>query len=198
MKKESIILIGGGGHCRSCIDVLEQEDRFSIAGIIDMPERKGEKVFDYPVIGSDSDLAEIIKGNTNFLITLGHIRSPRRRIELFFNLKEMGASFPVIKSPLAYVSPHAFIDEGTIVMHNALINAGAKIGKNCIINTRALVEHDAVIEDYCHISTGAIINGGARMGRGSFFGSGAVSQEYITKHPDSFTKAHTLAKNNDE
>ena len=38
--KEKIILIGGGGHCRACIDVIEQEGRFTIAGIVDVPEKK--------------------------------------------------------------------------------------------------------------------------------------------------------------
>ena len=32
MKK--IILIGGGGHCRSCIDVIESTKMFKIIGII--------------------------------------------------------------------------------------------------------------------------------------------------------------------
>jgi len=32
--KEQIILIGGGGHCKSCIDVIEQKGRFAIAGTI--------------------------------------------------------------------------------------------------------------------------------------------------------------------
>ena len=36
--KASILLIGGGGHCRACVDVLEQEGRFQIAGIV---ERNG-------------------------------------------------------------------------------------------------------------------------------------------------------------
>jgi len=36
MKK--IILIGAGGHCKSVIDVIEQEARFEIAGIIDKTE----------------------------------------------------------------------------------------------------------------------------------------------------------------
>jgi len=35
MKKE-LILIGGGGHCTACIDVIEQEGRFAIAGIVDV------------------------------------------------------------------------------------------------------------------------------------------------------------------
>ena len=35
MKKPEIILVGGGGHCKSCIDVIEAESRFTIKGIID-------------------------------------------------------------------------------------------------------------------------------------------------------------------
>ena len=42
-KKDKIILIGGGGHCKSCIDVIEQEGRFTIAGIVDMPEKSSTK-----------------------------------------------------------------------------------------------------------------------------------------------------------
>ena len=177
--KEKIILIGGGGHCRACIDVIEQEDHFTIAGIVDVPEKKKHSILGYPVIGSDADLAELIKSFANVLITLGQIKSPTRRMELFSDLVQMGARFPVIQSPLAYVSPYAHVAEGTIVMHHALVNAGARVGRNCIINTKALVEHDAVIEDHCHISTGAIVNGGATIGSGSFFGSNAVCKEYI-------------------
>jgi FlaA1/EpsC-like NDP-sugar epimerase len=81
--KEKIILIGGGGHCRACIDVIEQEGRFTIAGIVDVPEKIQHKVLGYPVIGSDSDLAEFIKSCPNVLLTLGQIKSPNRRMELF-------------------------------------------------------------------------------------------------------------------
>jgi sugar O-acyltransferase (sialic acid O-acetyltransferase NeuD family) len=196
--KEKIILIGGGGHCKSCIDVIEQEGRFTIAGIVDVPEKKQHNILDYPVIGSDADLEELIKTFPNVLITLGQIKSPNRRMELFNMIKQMGACFPVIKSPLAYVSPHAQVAEGTIVMHHALINAGANVGKNCIINTKALVEHDAVIEDHCHISTGAVVNGGVKIGSGSFFGSGAVSKEYTSIPANSFIKANSLIPKNDE
>jgi sugar O-acyltransferase (sialic acid O-acetyltransferase NeuD family) len=196
--KEKIILIGGGGHCKSCIDVIEQEGRFTIAGIVDMPEKKQNNVLGYPVIGSDADLAVLIKSFPNVLITLGQIKSPIRRIELFNDLIQMGARFPMIQSPLAYVSPHAKVGEGTIVMHHALINAGARVGKNCIINNKALIEHDAVIEDHCHISTGAIVNGGVIIGSSSFFGSGAVSKEYTSIPANSFIKANSLHRESDE
>ena len=196
--KEKIILIGGGGHCMYCIDVIEQEGRFTIAGIVDMPENEQHSVLGYPVIGTDANLAELIKSFPNVLITLGHIKSPARRMELHYNLLQTGAFFPVIRSPLAYVSPHAQVAEGTIVMHHALINSGASVGRNCIINTKSLVEHNAVIEDHCHISTGAVINGGVTIGRGSFVGSGSVTKEYTSIPANSFIKANSLMQKNDE
>ena len=35
---KEIILIGGGGHCKSVIDVIELEGQFLIGGIVDRPE----------------------------------------------------------------------------------------------------------------------------------------------------------------
>jgi len=196
--KEKIILIGGGGHCKACIDVIEQEGRFVITGIVDVPEKKRQKVLGYSVIGSDADLSELIKTCNNVLITLGQIKSPIRRMELFDDLMNLGARFPMIQSPLAYISSHAHVAEGTIVMHHALINAGARVGRNCIINTKALVEHDAVIADHCHISTGSVVNGGVTIGSGSFFGSGAVAKGYTSIPANGFIKANSLTPQNDE
>ena len=177
--KEKIILIGGGGHCKSCIDVIEQEGRFTIAGIVDVPEKLHQKILDYEIIATDDDLPDLVKEYENFLITLGQIKSPDKRTRFFEKLKKLGGRLPIIVSPVAYVSRHAGIEEGTIVMHYALVNAGAKIGRNCIINTKALIEHDAVIEDHCHIATDAVINGGVKVGAGTFFGSNSMTCEYI-------------------
>ncbi len=177
--KEKIILIGGGGHCKSCIDVIEQAETFQIAGIVDLPEKLHQKILGYEIIATDNDLPQLVNEYENFLITIGQIKSPDKRIRIFQTLKESGAKLPVIISPLAYVSKHAEIGDGTIIMHHALINAGAKIGNNCIINSKALIEHDAIIGDHCHIATSAVINGGVKVGRGTFFGSNAVCKEYI-------------------
>lgn len=51
--KEKIILIGGGGHCKSCIDVIEQQGEYQIAGIVDMPKNLYQKVVGYEVIATD-------------------------------------------------------------------------------------------------------------------------------------------------
>lgn len=196
--KPKLILIGGGGHCKACIDAIEEEDRFEIGGIVDVKDKVSQNVLNYKVIGSDEDLILIVKEYEYFLITIGQIKSPAKRIEKFNQLNALNAKMPVIVSPRAYVSKYAAIGAGSIVLHSAVVNAKAAIGRNCIINTGAIIEHDAIIGDNCHISTGAIINGGVKVEDNVFFGSGAVSKEYIKITKNSFIKANTLVKNLNE
>jgi sugar O-acyltransferase (sialic acid O-acetyltransferase NeuD family) len=194
-KKPEIILLGGGGHCRSCIDVIESEGRFEIAGIVDsFDDGDVANLFGYPVIGADEDLPELRKQFTYAFVTVGQIRSASVRRRLFDRLSELGFEIPVVVSPRAYVSAHAHIASGTIVMHDALVNAGATVSENCIVNSKALIEHDAQVEADCHISTGAIINGGVDVGAGTFFGSQAVSVQGISIAAGSFVKAGSLEK----
>jgi len=192
MMKEEILLIGGGGHCKSVIDVIEQESKYTIAGVIDKQELVGSDVLGYKIIGCDDDLKNFRDKYSNAIVTVGHIKSNSLRIKLFQLLKELDFNLPKIVSPLAYVSKHSQIDEGTIVMHHAVVNSSSKIGKNCIINTKALIEHDCVVEDNCHISTGSILNGATLVKENTFFGSNATSREGI--EVERFIKAGSVAK----
>lgn len=191
---QKLILLGGGGHCKSCIDVIEQEGKYEIAGILDDKELIGQKVLDYTVIGTDADIGRFVKEDYIFLITVGQIKSSTIRKKLFSLLRENSAELATIVSPRAYVSKHATVGKGTIIMHDALVNVSASIGENCIINSKTLIEHDAIIEDFCHISTSAVINGGVTIKEGTFFGSNAVSKEYIETDRDDFIKAGSLYK----
>jgi len=177
MSKPALILIGAGGHAHACIDVIEQNGVYQIAGLIGMPDEVNDHHLGYTVIGTDTDLPELAKTISCALITLGQVKTPAHRTRLYQQVVELGFQLPTIISPSAYVSRHASIGAGTIVMHGAIVNAGARVGKNCIINTRALLEHDVTVADHCHISTGAIINGNTVIGSGSFFGSGSVIKE---------------------
>ena len=194
MNKQQIIMIGAGGHCRSCIDIIEQEGRFTVAGVVDQPNSETGSVLGYPVLGTDADLPRLRKQYAFALVAVGQIKSASVRIQLFERLKSLGFELPVILSPRAYISKHAKVGAGTIVMHDALINAGASVGENWIINSKALIEHDATVGSHCHISTGAIINGGVRVGSGTFFGSNAVSVHGVSIPEGSFVPAGSLER----
>jgi len=192
MKK--IILIGGGGHCKSVIDVIEQEKKYKIYGIVDKPKFLGSKILGYRVIGSDLDLEYLAKKYNNAIITVGQIKSPLVRIKLYDLASKAGFKFPSIISPRAYVSKHSNIGIGTVVMHNAVVNANVSIGKNCIINTKSLIEHDCEISDHCHISTNAIINGSVKIKSKCFIGSNATVRDGTTIKENNFIRANSLAK----
>jgi sugar O-acyltransferase (sialic acid O-acetyltransferase NeuD family) len=202
-----LLLIGGGGHCRSCIDVIEAEGIYKIAGIVNPSEGNKEQALEYNVLGDDGDLPELLKKYPNALITVGQIKSYDLRLKLFEQVQRLGFVLPTIISPRAYVSKSASLGIGTIVMHDALVNTGAKIGKNCILNTKSLVEHDAIVEDHCHISTSSVVNGGTIIREKTFIGSNTITKEYITVGKNSViggglrvvsdVQENTLMKNNE-
>ncbi len=193
---EKIILVGGGGHCKSCIDVIEQQGEFQVAGIVDIEKKIGGFVLGYPIIEDDKHLPMLSEKYSYFLVILGQIKSSDIRVDLYKKIKAIKGKLPTIISPLSYVSKHADIEEGSIVMHHALVNAGARIGKNTIINTKAHIEHDVIIGNHCHISTGAVVNGGARIGNGVFLGSNTVVKHGIEIGENLIIQANTFVVNN--
>lgn len=192
--KEKILLVGGGGHCHSVIDVIETEGKYQIVGIIDRKELIGKKILSYTIIASDNELEKLFKTCKNIFITVGQIKSFQIRKNLFDKVKDIGFNLPVIISPLAYVSKHSIIKEGTIIMHHAIINANSSIGSNCIINTKALIEHDCTIANNCHISTASILNGEVTVEENSFIGSNSVVIQGTLIKENSFIKAGEVIK----
>ncbi len=174
MSVKDIILIGGGGHCKSCIAVIESTQEYRISGIIDTPDKLGQEILGYPVIGTDEQLPELNEKYDYALITVGQITSAGLRKKLYQKTKEAGFRLPVIIASTAFVSKHTQIGEGTIIMHQAVINAGTIIGINNIINTKALIEHDCRIGNHNHISTASVLNGNVSVGNECFVGSNST------------------------
>ena len=196
--KEKIILVGGGGHCRSVIDVIEEQGIYQIAGIVDVPQKIGSSILGYKVFATDSDLPKLANDYKHFCITIGHIKSNRVRKDLYFDLKNRGANFPVITSPIAYVSRFARIKEGSVVMHRSVVNANASVGIGCIANTGCIIEHDVLIDDHCHIGPSAAVNGGCNIGTDCFIGSNAVVAPGITILNNSLIAAGSVVISNIE
>lgn len=168
----NLILVGGGGHCKSVIDVAESAG-YKIIGILDILENVGKKVLGYPIIGTDDNLYDY-KDIALFVVTVGQINDVSLRINIHDKINIAGCKLATIIASRATVSKYCAIGNGTVIMHNAVVNADAIIGEGCIINTCANIEHDTTIGDFCHISTGAMVNGNCIIGERTFIGSQAV------------------------
>lgn len=193
-KNKNLILVGGGGHCKSVIDVAESAG-YNILGILDMPEDVGKQVLDYKVIGTDDDIPQYVD-KAEFVITVGFIKNPTTRIILYNKVKEAGGKLATVIASTAHMSKYATLGEGTVVMHQAFVNAGAHIGVNCIINTFCNIEHDAQIGDQCHISTGTMVNGDCKVGDRCFIGSQSVLSNGIVIGDDIIVGADSFVRKN--
>lgn len=178
MLMENIILIGGGGHAKSCIDIILSTSSFKIVGYVDF-EPSLDRKYGIPYLGQDDVLPNYIEGN-QFLITIGQLNSSAKREQIFNDLKAKGGKFAKVVSPYAQVSNFTEIGEGSIVFHGVTIQADAIIGDNCIVNNHALIEHDCQIGHHCHVSTGALLNGNVQISNGVFIGSSAVLKQGIS------------------
>ena len=191
--KRPLILIGGGGHCKSVIEVAESAG-YEIKGILDMPDEVGKEVLpDHKVIGTDDEIPQYIE-ECDFIITVGFIKNPALRIKLYNKVKAAGGRLATIIASTAHVSKYAELGEGTVIMHQAFVNAGAKIGDNCIINTFVNIEHDAEVGNQCHISTGTMVNGECKIGESCFIGSQSVCANCIEIASDIIVGAGSVVR----
>lgn len=162
---EDLILIGGGGHCRSVIDSIKSTNKFNIAGILDIKDNIGKYIDGVEIIGCDDDIGLIYKrGIKNAFITIGSIGNTYIREYLYKKIRFIGFNFPIIKDSSAIVSSNSFIGEGTFIGKGSIINSGTYIGKNCIINTGSILEHNCNIGDFVHISPGSVLSGDVKIG----------------------------------
>jgi FlaA1/EpsC-like NDP-sugar epimerase len=141
LMSEKLLLIGGGGHCKTVIEAFESRNNFEQIGIIDLPENIGKYILDCKVIGSDQDLKQLRHKYNNAFISMGSIGDPSKRIALFRLLQELQFKLPTIIDKTAYVSPYAKISEGTFV------------GKSAVVNADTVVDHCAILLFFSH-STG--------------------------------------------
>lgn len=191
--KRPLILIGGGGHCKSVIEVAESTG-YEIKGILDMPDEVGKEVLPgHKVIGTDDEIPQYVE-ECDFIITVGFIKNPALRIKLYNKVKAPGGRLATIIASTAHVSKYAELGEGTVIMHQAFVNAGAKIGDNCIINTFVNIEHDAEVGNQCHISTGTMVNGECKIGENCFIGSQSVCANCIEIASDIIVGAGSVVR----
>ncbi len=173
-EKRKLILVGGGGHCKSVLDAAERMNCFDEIVITDPVLEKGSMVLGHKVAGTDDELPFLFKaGYKEAFVTVGSIKTTVIRRKITERLKEIGFKLPEIIDPSAVVSEHAEIGEGTFVGKNAVINADAKVGRMAIINSGAIIEHECQIGDFSHVSVGALLCGNVTVEDDVFIGAGS-------------------------
>ena len=173
MKK--IILIGGGGHALS---VLEMAEDFSLfEGYADLHPNDDMPI---PYLGTDEEvMAKYPAGEYQIHHTLVYAKDVNLNLRLKMIQKYAAYEKAVLVAKTAYVTPNSHIGSGTGVFHGAIVNR-AHIGGNCILNTGAVIEHNVHTGDNVFIGPNATVCGGVRIGNNVLVGAGAIIRDDIT------------------
>ena len=172
---EKLVLIGGGGHCKSVLDAALSMNQFEEIVITDATMPESSTVLGCRVVGNDSILPKLRKQGFEYAcVTVGSIKSSDIRVKLAKMVAGLGFLCPVIIDSSACVSRYAVVEEGSFIGKHVVINADVHIGKHCIINTGSIIEHECSIGDHTHISVGSIICGDSHVGNESFIGAGST------------------------
>lgn len=177
---KKLLLIGGGGHCKSVIDSLLQTNEYDELGIIDKKENIGRRILDVPIIGCDGDLNLLQKQGFQYaFVTLGSVGDPFLRIKLFNLIELNGFAIPNIIDPSALISRFVKLETGIFIGKNVTVNTCASIGKGSIINTSSIIEHDCEIGEFSHLASGAVLCGGVKIGENSHIGASSTVKQQV-------------------
>ena len=181
MAVKNIFIVGGGGHAKSLIAVIEKCKGFTVIGYTDIRDRG--PILGVSWIGTDENWKTIQKKyKSSAAIGIGSVDISDKRESIAKQLTALGLELPAIVSPTAIVNEDVRIGAGTVIFDGAIINSGTRIGEGCILNTGCIVDHDCVIGDFVHLAPGTVLSGGVKVGNNCLLGTASKVIEYRTIH----------------
>ncbi|UKS24986.1 acetyltransferase [Paenibacillus sp. HWE-109] len=169
MEREKVVIIGGGGHAKVIIDIIQSTGTYEVIGFTS-PIDVEKSLCCVPYLGNDSILPSLLKKKIkSFFVAIGE---NKLRKKLFEELVALGFAPINAISPFAHISSYAALGKGVVVMPGAVVSTGAVIGDNVIINTLAGIDHECDISSHVHVAPGASLAGCIKIGEGTFIGVG--------------------------
>lgn len=163
---EKLLLVGAGGFGRV---VLEHATAIYDCAFLD--DGDATIVDGVPVIGKTAEMASFYPEYKRLLVTIGNNKLRER---LYKEAATIGFTFPNIIHPSAYVSPHAQIGSGCVILNNAVVQNNAKCGDGCFLNPGVELHHDSTIGSYCLVYTNSVVRSLTHVGDRVWIGSTAT------------------------
>lgn len=172
MKK--IILIGGGGHALSVLEMAEDLSLFE--GYADLQENLDMPI---PYLGTDEEvMAKYPAGDYQIHHTLVYAKDVNLNLRQKMIQKYAAYEKAILVAKTAYITPNSHVGSGSGVFHGAIVNR-ARIGSNCIVNSGAVIEHNVQTGDNVFVGPNATVCGGVNIGTNVLIGAGAIIRDDI-------------------
>lgn len=163
------LIYGFGGHGRVVIE-LAQQLGFQNIGVFDDADNGSVQLKGVHFLGAYN---KTIAPHAPIVIAIGN-NAIRKKLA-----NQITHPYATLTHPSAVIAPSVNIQEGSVVLANAVIQAYTTIGAHCIINASAVVDHDVVLGNYVHIRPLA------------FIGSNSIVSPETTINPLQLIERHT-------
>lgn len=165
---EKLLIIGAGGFGRV---VLEHASKEYECAFLDDGLAVGAIIDGVAVIGKTNDMGRWFGEYDKLIVSIGNNNLRER---LYAEAESIGYSFPNIILPSAYISPHAHLADGTILLNNAVVQNGAKAGRGLIINPGSELHQDCIVGNNVLIYTNSVVRSLTHVGDRAWIGANAV------------------------
>lgn len=168
---KSILILGGQGGAKMCIDAIRSKNEYEIIGIVDPELKVGDLVLDVPILGGENLLKYFIeKGVDKIVVSFSSLKNLSFRLKKIEMLKSIGFRFPNIFHSGANIEPSCTFGEGNIILASSIIGSCCEIGNFNYINTGAIICHDAIVGDNNHFAPNSVIAGRVKVMNNNLFG----------------------------
>ena len=171
-----MLIYGAGGHAKVIISCINASGD-SVQAIFDddLSKKEISKSYD-PILFGDKSIIIAI-GNNNIRRTIA---------------QKISHHFGNVIHPTTIIDKSVLIEEGTVILHESILQAGTVIAKHVIINTRVAIDHDCSIADFVHIGPGVILCGNVHIGENTFIGAGSIVVPNVTIGNNCFIAAGSV------
>lgn len=94
---DNIVIAGSSGHAKVVIDIVRQEGKYHIVGLLDRVLNVGEEILGCPVLGKEEDLPSLINAHGIKGVIIG-IGDNFIRAKVMARIQEICPSLPFVSA----------------------------------------------------------------------------------------------------
>jgi len=173
METKDIFIVGAGGQAKNISLLIEQIGGWKIIGFIDdNPEKKGEIIRGYSVLGT---LDKVFSNSSNYegravVLAIGDPIVVEKKVEILKSMNR-GFYFPNLIHPSVEISKKDVeMGEGNVINAGVVFTTNIKMGDFNYFNRCSSVSHDIILGNYCFIHAGVHLSGDLTIGSKIWFG----------------------------
>jgi sugar O-acyltransferase (sialic acid O-acetyltransferase NeuD family) len=176
--KQKLFIFGVSGLAKEVIDLVEEYNKFDVAGILDDDIQTHGTIFHGHKVFGPIEMASELTGSL-FLICIASLKSSVDRSKIAKSHNIPTERFATIIHPAAKVSRSSTIEPGSIVLANSTITANSRLGRFSIVMPSVVITHDDHVGESCTFASGSTVAGYVKIGDSVYVGTGANILERV-------------------